>query len=115
MASANCARRRLSRRVKAETAQSAASPSLDKQLSRFVPLAKSGVKRPMVDPRENRDRFMPVKAKRVRFTIRDTNNLEPCIDELEVFTTAGENIALNAEGDRLGRKSQPPTAMSSAS
>ncbi|MBL9182076.1 MAG: PSD1 domain-containing protein [Verrucomicrobiaceae bacterium] len=69
---------------------------IEKHLARFVPLAKSGVKRPMIDPRENRDRFMPVKAKRVRFTIRDTNNLEPCIDEIEVFTTAGENIALNA-------------------
>jgi hypothetical protein len=77
---------------------------LDKQLSRFVPLAKSGVKRPMVDPRENRDRFMPVKAKRVRFTIRDTNNLEPCIDELEVFTTSGDNIAREAEVTVSGEK-----------
>jgi len=78
--------------------------SLDKQLSRFVPMAKSGVKRPMVDPRENRDRFMPVMAKRVRFTIRDTNNLEPCIDELEVFTTAGDNIARKAEVTVSGEK-----------
>jgi hypothetical protein len=71
-----------------------------------VPLAKSGVKRPMVDPRENRDRFMPVKAKRVRFTIRDTNNLEPCIDELEVFhDQSGENIAPRSRSHRLGRKS----------
>ncbi|MES2598387.1 MAG: DUF1553 domain-containing protein [Verrucomicrobiota bacterium] len=77
---------------------------LDKQLARFVPMAKSGVKRPMVDARENRDRFMPVKAKRVRFTIRDTNSLEPCIDELEVFTTAGENIARDAEVTASGEK-----------
>jgi hypothetical protein len=91
------ARERLNE-VKAKLAE------LDKQLSRFVPLAKSGVKRPMVDPRENRDRFMPVKAKRVRFTIRDTNNLEPCIDEFEVFTTAGENIALNASETVSGEK-----------
>ena len=77
---------------------------LDKQLSRFVPLAKSGVKRPMVDPRENRGRFMPVKAKRVRLTIRDTNNLEPCIDELEVFTTSGDNIAREAEVTVSGEK-----------
>ncbi|MBL9115964.1 MAG: PSD1 domain-containing protein [Verrucomicrobiaceae bacterium] len=77
---------------------------LEKKLSRFVPMAKSGVKRPMVDPRENRDRFMPVKAKRVRFTIRDTNNLEPCIDEIEVFTTEGENIAQNAAVTVSGEK-----------
>ena len=69
---------------------------IEKQLARFVPIAKTGVKRPMIDARENRDLFMPVSAKRVRFTIRDTNNLEPCIDEFEVFTTAGENIALGA-------------------
>ncbi len=77
---------------------------IDKQLSRFVPIAKSGVKRPMIDARENRDRFMPVKAKRVRFTIRDTNKLEPCIDELEVFTTAGDNIALKAAVTVSGEK-----------
>lgn len=77
---------------------------LDKQLARFVPMAKSGVKRTMVDARENRDRFMPVKAKRVRFTIRDTNSLEPCIDELEVFTPAGENIARDAEVTASGEK-----------
>jgi hypothetical protein len=77
---------------------------IETKLARFVPIAKSGVKRPMVDSRENRDRFMPVKAKRVRFTIHDTNNLEPCIDELEVFTTAGENIALNAPITVSGEK-----------
>ncbi|MCB1276691.1 PSD1 and planctomycete cytochrome C domain-containing protein [Prosthecobacter sp.] len=77
---------------------------IEKQLSRFVPIAKSGVKRPMIDARENRDRFMPVKARRVRFTIRDTNKLEPCIDELEVFTTTGENIALNAPITVSGEK-----------
>ncbi|MFO1482256.1 MAG: PSD1 and planctomycete cytochrome C domain-containing protein [Verrucomicrobiaceae bacterium] len=77
---------------------------IETQLSRFVPIAKSGVKRPMIDARENRDRFVPVKAKRVRFTIRDTNKLEPCIDELEVFSTAGENIALNAPITVSGEK-----------
>jgi hypothetical protein len=91
------ARERL-KQVKAQLAE------LDSQLSRFVPIAKSGVKRPMVDPRENRDRFLPVKTQRVRFTIRDTNNLEPCIDELEVFTTAGENIARNAAVTVSGEK-----------
>ncbi len=69
---------------------------IDKKLARFVPLAKSGTTRPMVDARENKDRFAPVKATRVRFTIRDTNSLEPCIDELAIFDSAGENIALSA-------------------
>jgi uncharacterized protein DUF1553/uncharacterized protein DUF1549/cytochrome c len=71
---------------------------IDKELARFVPLAKSGAERPMINARENSDRFAPLKTKRVRFTIHATNNLEPCIDELEIFNTAGENIALATAG-----------------
>jgi len=70
--------------------------ALDEQLAGFLPLAKSGVKRRMINARENVDRFARKKAKRVRFTIRETNSLEPCLDELEVFSTAGENVALHA-------------------
>ncbi len=66
---------------------------LDKQLARFVPLAGSGAQRPSINAKENTDRFAPRRASRLRFTINRTNNLEPCIDELEVFNTAGENIA----------------------
>ncbi len=86
---AEAARERM-KQVKSQTT------ALDKQLAQFVPLAKSGAERPMVNARENVDRFAPMTAKRVRFTIRETNSLEPCIDELEVFSTTGENIALNA-------------------
>jgi hypothetical protein len=71
---------------------------IDKALARFVPLVKSGAERPMINARENADRFAPTKAKRVRFTIKATNNLEPCIDELEVFNTSGENVALATAG-----------------
>ncbi|MDB6070760.1 MAG: Planctomycete cytochrome, partial [Verrucomicrobiales bacterium] len=73
---------------------------LDRKLSVLVPLAKSGHLRPMVNARENVDRFSPVKAKRLRFTIKSTNSLEPCIDELEVFETGGKNIAAAAAGAR---------------
>lgn len=71
---------------------------IDQQLARFVPLAKSGAERPAVNARMNTDRFAPVKARRVRFTIKQTNNLEPCVDELEVFDDAGRNVALAREG-----------------
>ena len=71
---------------------------IDTQLVRFVPLAMSDGERPPVNARVNTDRFAPVQAKRVRFTIRETNNLEPCIDELEVFATSGANIALASAG-----------------
>lgn len=72
---------------------------IDRQLASFVPLAQSGAKRPRVNSEENVDRFSPVHANRLRFTIRATDRdsfREPCIDELEVFTTGGENIALTA-------------------
>ena len=72
--------------------------NIEQQLSAFVPLAKSGAERPAVNARMNTDRFAPVQAKRVRFTINKTNNLEPCIDELECFDMAGRNVALASEG-----------------
>ncbi|HRI13407.1 MAG TPA: DUF1549 and DUF1553 domain-containing protein [Verrucomicrobiota bacterium] len=55
-------------------------------------------KRPAINARVNTDRFAPVTTKRVRFTIRETNNLEPCVDELEVFDTTGANVALASTG-----------------
>ena len=71
---------------------------IDHQLTDFVPRVKSGVERPPVNAQINIERFTPVKAKRVRFTIKTTNNLEPCMDELEVFNTAGSNVALASVG-----------------
>jgi mono/diheme cytochrome c family protein len=72
--------------------------AIDKELNRFVPLAKSGRQRPAVNAGENVDRFSPTRAKRVRLTIRATNKLEPCIDELEVFDPEGVNVALSSTG-----------------
>ncbi len=73
---------------------------IDRRLLGFVPLADSGATRPMVDPRRNTDRFAPVKAKRLRFTILATNQLEPCLDELEAFGESGENLALASRGTK---------------
>jgi hypothetical protein len=58
---------------------------------------------PAVDPKLNTDTFAPVEARLLRFTIRRTNQSEPCLDELEVFSTAetgetSENVALAALG-----------------
>ncbi|MBX7168007.1 MAG: PSD1 and planctomycete cytochrome C domain-containing protein [Pirellulales bacterium] len=73
---------------------------IDRQLSRFVPLAQPGTApaRPSVSARSNTDRFAPVTTRRVRFSIGATNQLEPCIDELEIFNLAGTNVALAAAG-----------------
>ncbi len=61
--------------------------------------------RPAVSPRHNIERFRPVRARFIRFTIRNTNSSEPCLDELEVYTpgTDGrppQNIALASAGTR---------------
>jgi len=71
---------------------------VQRDLTRFVPLANSGKQRPPVNAQINSDRFTPVKTKRVRFTILATNRLEPCIDELEVFNSSGDNVALASCG-----------------
>lgn len=71
---------------------------IDRKLAGFVPLAQSGVERPAVNAQINIERFTPVKAKRLRFTIKSTNNREPCLDELEVFDESGRNVALASRG-----------------
>lgn len=71
---------------------------LDRELARFAPAAGSGVERPPVSPAMNLDRFAPVKARRVRFTILATNQLEACLDEIEVFDDRGRNVAAAAAG-----------------
>ncbi len=75
------------------------------RLTQLSPVAtpgrNDGVKRPTVRATTNIDRITPVRTNRVRFTIRETNSLEPCIDELEVFNTAGVNVALAGAGAKL--------------
>ncbi|HEY4261373.1 MAG TPA: DUF1553 domain-containing protein, partial [Schlesneria sp.] len=55
--------------------------------------------RASVQRKTNVERFTPITAKVVRFVIEQTNNgSQPCVDELEVFTTeaAPRNVALEA-------------------
>lgn len=85
---------------KAITEANTAIAEIDQQLASLVPLARSGVKRAMVNAHMNVERLTPVKAKRLRLTIHATNNLEPCIDELEVFDSHGKNIALASIGTK---------------
>jgi mono/diheme cytochrome c family protein len=71
-----------------------AGPSLDAmtELASVQPL------RSAVTAGVNFERFPTVKTKRLRMRINATNNLEPCIDELEVFNTAASNVALATAG-----------------
>lgn len=57
-----------------------------------------GLRRPSVNPRENEEVFAPVEAERVRFTINASTGSQPCLDELEIYDTAGRNVALAAGG-----------------
>jgi len=49
---------------------------------------------------ENVELFAPVKARFVRFVIEQTNQGEPCLDELEIFSAGGDsrNVALASSG-----------------
>tara|TARA_B110000881_G_scaffold6633_1_gene5170 strand:- start:3099 stop:5831 length:2733 start_codon:yes stop_codon:yes gene_type:complete len=69
---------------------------IDRAVAGLGPLAKSGVIRPPVSALLNVERFTSVKARKVRFTIKKTNQYEPCLDELEVFDLEGNNIALSS-------------------
>jgi hypothetical protein len=68
--------------------------------------------RPAVHPRQNVERFVPVEAKFLRFTISETSGLEPCLDELEIYS-AGEtprNVALASTGARATASSVYPNS-----
>ena len=54
--------------------------------------------RPPVNARLNEETFAPVEAVAVKFTILATNAAEPCLDELEIYDAAGQNVALAAQG-----------------
>ena len=67
--------------------------------------------RPPVMPTGNEERFAPVRAKAVRFTVHATNSgTEPCLDELEIWTHPtvdhpAENVALATRRARASSSS----------
>ena len=73
---------------------------IDRELPRYQPLARAGHSRPAVTANYNADRITPISARRLRFTILETNAYEPCIDELEVFDADGRNVALASTGTK---------------
>ncbi len=79
-------------------------------LSRFEPLASvSEVPRRETSPVRNDERFEPLEARFVRFSIHDANChptlgiIEPCLDELEIFSAGADstNVALASLGTRV--------------
>ena len=60
--------------------------------------------RPTVNWRHTVDRFAPVKTERLRFTVLATNGLEPCLDEVEIVSTTGRNVARSAKVTASGSR-----------
>jgi hypothetical protein len=85
--------------------------SLKGKLIRHARLEAPDGARPAVSAIENIERFAPVEAKFVRFTVRKTSTIEPCIDELEVFTADEHpvNVALAAAGSVATASSEFPS------
>lgn len=54
------------------------------------------------------DRFPPVTARFVRFTVQATSGGEPCLDELEVFSVDGRNVARGAVPTASGTYANNP-------
>lgn len=78
--------------------------SIVSSLDSMIPLASPNTtanepaSRPAVNAMRNVERLSPVSASRVRFSIEQTNTgAEPCLDELELWTEDGRNVALNAK------------------
>jgi hypothetical protein len=78
---------------------------LDRAIVEAEPLAQpagpAGRRQP-VSPLQNVERFAPVRARFIRFVVLATNSAEPCIDELEVYTSGEKprNVALASAGTR---------------
>lgn len=73
---------------------------LEKELGGYLLPALGDSKRAPVSARANVEKFDPVKATQVRFTIEATirdNLREPYIDEFEVYDVHGKNIALSGK------------------
>ncbi len=87
---------------------------IERALWAFEPLARlepGDSQRAAVQRRTNIDRFAPARAKFVRFTIDETNGgSQPCLDELEVFTTETNprNVALATLGTKVTSSSDLP-------
>jgi mono/diheme cytochrome c family protein len=90
---------------------------VERQLEEFEPLAQvervnTNALRNPVNPRRNVERFEAINAKRLRFTVGNTTDAEPCLDELEVYTTEANprNIALASEGAKTSASSVFPNS-----
>ena len=62
-----------------------------------LPQLRQPAFRPAVNFQRNVEKIKPLQARRVRFTILETNRGQPCIDELEIWS-GEKNVALASRG-----------------
>jgi hypothetical protein len=79
--------------------------ALEKEIARVKKKVAALGRRAPVNAVLNDEKFEPAFARYVRFFVEDTNNREPCIDELEVYTVGqkgkpASNAALASTGAR---------------
>ncbi len=81
---------------------------VERALKRYEPRAVR--LRPAITRGKNVDRFPAVQAKYLRFTVLATSQLEPCLDELEVFSADPQprNVALASLGTKATASSTLP-------
>ncbi len=83
---------------------------LTTKLSQLLPASQASLGKALREPVNatlNVERFKPVTAKRVRFTITATNSGQPCLDELAVFV-GEKNVALASSGTKARASSTLP-------
>jgi hypothetical protein len=94
---------------------------IDAKLDELDPLAdpspsrspQSSPRRRAVHPRQNFERFPPSLARFLRFTVSETTGAEPCIDELEVYTSGDSpprNVALASQGAKASASGTYPNS-----
>ena len=64
--------------------------------------------RPAVVARLNEETFPPTEAVAVKFTILASSSGEPCLDELEIYDEAGQNVALASKGAKASASGTLP-------
>ena len=83
--------------------QEALPPMASQSTGSGTPLLRSSVTRG-----NNVESFPDIETAFVRFSITETSQLEPCIDELEIFSLDGRNVALDASPSSSGDFPQNP-------
>ena len=82
--------------------------ALKKKAAEAHPAGAAPALRPPVNARLNEETFPPVEAVSVRFTITASSGAEPCLDELELYDEAGQNVALASKGAKASASSTLP-------